>query len=149
MKTNPTLLLLTLITFAMLTFLPKSFAQKVSPEYVVRVIYFLPNDRAPRPDIDENLDRRIKEAQRYFADQLDVHGFERKSFRIETDRFGQAVVHHVVGQYGDSYYQGSGSVLAEIPQKFDMSRNIYYIVVDISRSLISSSGRPALVVHQL
>ena len=132
MKTNPTLLLLTLITFAMLTFLPKSFAQKVSPEYVVRVIYFLPNDRAPRPDIDENLDREIKKVQLYFANQLEAHGFERKSFRIETDRFGTAVVHHVVGQHGDVYYQnppfghtpfGYDSAIAEISKKFDMSRN--------------------------
>ena len=32
--------ILTLLTFATLIFVPNSFAQETSPEYVVRVIYF-------------------------------------------------------------------------------------------------------------
>ena len=131
---------LTLFTFVTLTFMTNSFAQDATPEYMVRVIYFLPNDRIVRPDIDENLDKKIKEAQLYFANQLEAHGFERKSFSIETDRFGKAVVHHVVGQHGDSYYQtanGSNNAITEISQKFDMSRNIYYIVLDISSNFLN------------
>ena len=132
--------ILTLFIFVTLTFGPNSLAQDTAPEYVVRVIYFLPNDRIVRPDIDENLDKKIKEAQLYFASQLEVHGFERKSFSIETDRFGKAVVHHVVGQHRDSYYQaasGSNNAITEISKKFDMSRNIYYIVLDISSNFLN------------
>ena len=131
---------LTLFTFVTLTFMTNSFAQDATPEYVVRVIYFLPYDRIVRLDIDENLDKKIKEAQLYFANQLEAHGFERKTFSIETDRFGKAVVHHVVGQHGDSYYQtanGSNNAITEISQKFDMSRNIYYIVLDISSNFLN------------
>lgn len=83
-----TTLCFTLLTFLILAFVPISFAQGASPEYVVRIIYFTPNDHQPQPDIDSVLDTRIKQAQRYFGDQLEAHGFERKTFRIETDDAG-------------------------------------------------------------
>ena len=138
-------LTLTLLTFMTLVFLPDSFAQVSSPEYVVRVIYFLPNDRQPKPDIDKMLDSQIKEAQRFFADQLEAHGFDRKTFRIETDGTGNAIVHHVNGQHDDAYYQnpsigGSTGAVDEIAEQFDMSKNIYYIVLDSSSNLIDGRG---------
>ncbi len=127
----------------MLVFVPNNFAQDASPEYVVRVIYFLPNDRQPKPDIDKMLDTQIKEAQRFFADQLEVHGFDRKTFRIETDDAGNAIVHHVNGQHDDAYYQnpsfGSHSAVNEIAEQFDMSKNIYYIALDSSSIFLNSS----------
>ena len=137
--------ILSLLILVTLPFVLNSFAQDAAPEYVVRVIYFLPNDRIVRPDIDEKLDKKIKEAQVYFAAQLDAHGFEKKSFSIETDSFGKSVVHHVAGQHGDSYYQaasGANNAITEISQKFDMSRNIYYIVLEISSNFLD--GRDAI-----
>ena len=136
MKTTLCFILI-LLTFITLTFVPHSFAQDTDPEYVVRVIYFLPNDRQPKFDIDKILDTEIKEAQRFFADQLEAHGFDRKTFRIETDDAGNAIVHHVNGQHDDAYYQnpsigGSGSAVNEIAEQFDMSKNIYYIALDSS-----------------
>lgn len=133
--------ILTLFTFTMLVFVPNSFAQDASPEYVVRVIYFLPNDRQPKPDIDKMLDRKIKEAQRFFADQLEVHGFDRRTFRIEADDAGNAIVHHVNGRHDDAYYQnpsvgGSVSAVNEIAEQFDMSKNIYYIALDSSSNFL-------------
>ena len=132
---------LTLLTFMTLVLLPDSFAQFDSPEYVVRVIYFLPNDRQPKPDIDEMLDTQIKEAQRFFADQLEAHGFDRKTFSIETDDAGNAIVHHVSGRHDEAYYQdpstgGSIGAVDEIAEQFDMSKNIYYIVLDSSSIFI-------------
>ncbi len=126
-------------------FVPNSFAQDTTPEYVVRVIYFIPNDRQPKPDIDKVLDTHIKEAQQFFADQLEAHGFDRKTFRIETDDAGDAIVHHVNGQHDDAYYQnpsigGSGSTVSEIAEQFDMSKNIYYIALD-SSSVYLDSGQ--------
>ena len=137
--------ILTLFTFTMLIFVPNSFAQDASPEYVVRVIYFLPNDRQPKPDIDKMLDTQVKEAQRFFADQLEVHGFERKTFRIETDDVGNAIVHHVNGRHDDAYYQnpsvgGSQSAANEIAEQFDMSKNIYYIALDSSSIFLDGGG---------
>lgn len=116
--------------------MPNSFAQVTAPEYVVRVIYFLPNDRQPKPDIDKMLDTQIKVAQQFFTDQLEAHGFGRKTFRFESNDAGDAIIHHVNGQHDDSYYQnpsfGSSSALNEIKEQFDMSKNIYYIALDSS-----------------
>ena len=43
---------ITLLTFVTLVFVPNTFAQDNSPEYVVRTIYVVPNDRAPDPNMD-------------------------------------------------------------------------------------------------
>lgn len=90
-------LTLTLLTFITLTFIPNSSAQDTSPEYVVRVIYFLPNDRESDPDIDTKLDRSIKKLQQFYGNQMEVHGFKRKTFRFEADDAGNVVVHHING----------------------------------------------------
>ena len=133
----------TLFAFVLFAFVASSFAQDAAPEYVVRVIYFIPNDHQPQPDIDNVLDTRIKKAQHYFADQLEAHGFARKTFRIETDDVGNAIVHHVNGQHDDAYYQdpsfGSRSAVNEIREQFDMSKNIYYITLDSSSPFLDGS----------
>ena len=89
------------------------------------------------------LDTRIKKAQHYFADQLEAHGFVRKTFRIETDDVGNAIVHHVSGQHDDAYYQdpsfGSRDAVNEIREQFDMSKNIYYITLDSSSQFLDGS----------
>ena len=135
---------LTLLTFVTLVFLPDSFAQIGSPEYVVRVIYFLPNDQAPQPDINENLDRLIKDTQLFFADQMTAHGFSRKTFRFEADNAGRLVVHHVNGQFNDAYYQSNawGKVWPEINRVFNVfegSNNIWLTALDVSTELIDNA----------
>ena len=133
--------ILTLLTFVTLLFLPDSFAQVGSPEYVVRVVYFLPNDRAPQPDINENLDKLIKDTQLFFADQMTAHGFGRKTFRLEADNTGRLVVHRVNGQFNDAYYQSDtwGKVWSEIDAAFDLSNNIWLTALDVSTELIDNA----------
>ena len=94
---------LTLLTLAMFAFVPNSFGQDASPEYVVRVIYFIPNDRQPDPDMDTKLDTLIKEAQKFYADQMESHGFNRKTFRLETDASGEVVIHRVKGKFNEGF----------------------------------------------
>ena len=62
---------------------------------MVRLIYFLPSDRQPQPDIDTKMDTLIKEVQQFYANQMENHGFGRKTFAFEADVTGKAVVHHV------------------------------------------------------
>ena len=135
---------LTLLTFITLTFIPNSFAQDASPEYVVRVLYFIPNDREPDPDIDTKLNTLIKDAQMYFADVMEHHGFERKTFRFEADDVGNVVVHHVNGNYSDAYYKnpakGIVTVWQEIEAQFDMSKSLYLCVLDISSDYLPSGN---------
>ena len=132
--------ILTLLTFVTFAFVPNSFAQVSSPEYVVRVIYFLPNDRAPQPDINEKLDKLIKDTQLFYADQMMAHGFGSKTFRFEADTAGKLVVHRLNGQFNDAYYNNgtSDKVWQEIKGRFDLSNNIYLTAIDTSTELISN-----------
>ena len=100
--------------------------------YTVRLIYFLPSGREPRPNIDADMDALIKVVQEDYARDMERHGFGRKTFTFEADTTGQAVVHHVTGQFTAAYYEHEtpGKVMEEIREQFDLSRNIYLIVVD-------------------
>ena len=104
----------------------------VGEPYTVRLIYFLPSDRQSKPDIDTKMDTLIKNVQQAYARDMERHGFSRKTFRIETDATGKAVVHHVAGQFTAAYYEGGtfGKVLGEIDEQFDTQKNIYLAVVD-------------------
>ena len=132
--------ILTLLTFVMFTLVSNGFAQDVSNDYIVRVIYFIPNDRQPDPRIDANLDTLMKNAQQFYADQMAAHGFDRKTFRFEADKNGNAVVHYVNGKFNDAYYQnpstGSWIVWKEIEEQFDTSKNIYFLALGISSEYI-------------
>ena len=110
------------------------------PHPSVRVIYFLPKDRQPQPDIDIMLDTLIKQIQTFYADEMERHGFGRKTFRLETDKNGQVVVHHVKGEFRSSHYNNNinvaaQTVLPEIKQRYDTLNNIYLTVADLGQSL--------------
>ena len=72
---------------------------------LVSLIYFRPSDRPVRPSVDAEIDALIKEAQRFYADEMERHGFGRKTFQFETDAHGNAVVHHVNGKFPNAHYQ--------------------------------------------
>lgn len=115
----------------------KSYLESTHQRNIVRLIYFLPNDRSPQPDIDIKLDKLIREAQQIFAGQMEFYGFGRKTFQFETDSAGRAVVHHVKGKFEDGYYQKqSGKVWEEIDAYFDRSTNIYLTALDISPEIL-------------
>ena len=111
----------------------KAHLESTHPRDIVRLIYFLPNDRSPQPDIDEKFDKLVKEVQQAFAGQMDYYGFGRKTFTFETDTTGRAVVHHVRGKFKDEYYHNqAGKVWEEIDEHFDRSTNIYLAALDTS-----------------
>ncbi len=126
---------LTLVVLS--TFFPLSFAQAQRPieRPIVRLIYFLPRDRHTQPDINQKMDTLIKGVQKFYADQMEMHGFGRKTFQIETDATGNAIVHHVVGQFTNWHYNNLSNtwdVWGEILERFDTSKNIYLTAIDIS-----------------
>lgn len=103
----------------------------------VRLIYFLPSDLKPQPDIDAKLDKLIKNVQQIYASQMAYHGFGRKTFKFETDATGKAVVHHVNGKFKDEYYQKqSGKVWDEIGKQFDTYYNIYLTALESDAELL-------------
>ncbi len=130
------------LTLAVLfAFFPLSFAQAQRP--IVKLIYFLPKDRRPQADIDQKMDRLIKDVQQFYADQMEAHGFGRKTFQFETDATGNAVVHHIVGQFTNWHYNNlsdTWDVWDEIDERFDTSENYILTVIDISSEILDGGG---------
>ncbi len=105
----------------------------------VRLIYFLPNDRTPQQDIDATMDELIKNVQLSYEEVMEYHGFGRRTFTLETDATGKAVVHHVKGKFNDEYYHTDTFrkvIDEETAEQFDLSANIYLVVLDVSNAVI-------------
>ena len=107
----------------------------------VRIIYFVPRGRSPQQGIWTKLDRLIRDVQRFYADQMQTHGFGRKTFTFETDENAETLVWHIDGQFRDWYYHTDTrtKVHAEVVDQFDMSKHAYLIVVDISSETIDNA----------
>ena len=129
----PIITLLTLITLA---FLPNSFAQDATPEYVVRQIYFHPSDRQPSQEIKARLDTLVEDVQQFYADEMERYGFGRKTFRLETDALGKSVRHYVKGRFPAADYPIDGIISKaseeiseyQINELLDVSGNFIYLI---------------------
>ncbi len=75
-------------------FLIPHFVHAQDSRPMVRVVYRPLPGSPPRLDADTEIDALIKETQRFFADEMERHGFGRKTFQFETDASGNTVVHH-------------------------------------------------------
>ena len=128
--------ILTLLTFVTLTFVSNSFAQDDSAEYVVRVIYFHPNDIEPQEDRITRLNTMIKDVQQFYADEMERHGFGRKTFRLETDETGNIALSHIIkGKYSNAQYNEALTPpinkniypSLEINEQLDKSKKLIYL----------------------
>ena len=120
---------ITCITFVTLTFLPNSFAQEyLHGRLVVRLIYFLPNDRPFRPEVEKWMKNEIRNLQRFFAEQMQAHGFGNRTFPIETDAQDEPMVHRVDGKHPSSYYH-QGHQNHELGDLLD-GDSIFFLVLD-------------------
>lgn len=135
-----TLFFILIALFVMSFFLPNASAQDARP--MVRLIYFVPADRQSQPDMNAKLDVRIKDVQRFFADEMERHGFGRKTFQFETDARGNAVVHRVNGRSRDAHYHHDtlAKIEREIGERFDVSTNLNLIVIEVGNELIDSQS---------
>ena len=82
---------------------------------VVRLIYRLPKDKEPTPNITEKLDKLIRKVQDFYADEMERHGFGRKTFTFETDKNGKAKIYLLKENQTNNY---------------DLSNDIWLIFVD-------------------
>ena len=120
-------------------------ALNVGEPRTVRMIYFLPNDRPFQQAVVESMKVTIRQIQTFYAEQMEAHGYGRKTLRFETDAQGDPVVHRVDGQHPDSQYLDDtvDTVFNEIGQAFDARQNIYFIVVDNSTNRIGQAAGSA------
>ena len=110
----------------------ESYLQTLQQREMVRLIYFLPINRRAQHDIDTKLDTLIKDVQQFYTEQMQNHGFGRKTFTFETDTAGNAVVHPVNGRFSDAYYDNGtlDKVIEEIKERFSLSTNLYLISIE-------------------
>ncbi|MYK19846.1 hypothetical protein F4055_17035, partial [Candidatus Poribacteria bacterium] len=134
--------LLTLITFVMLVFVPNSFAQSSKP--IVRIIYFLPSDRPFDVNVVRQMKNTILNVQIFYAEQMQAHGYGKKTFRFETNRQGEPRIHRVNGKHPFRHYDNTlgTAVTQELEQAFDFEANIYFIVLGAD-ALRQGDGQPA------
>ncbi len=115
-------------------YLPK---EKETTQNIVP-IYFLPTNRLPQADIPEKIDKKLRDLQAFFADEMERHGYGRKSFEFEKNSDGSAKVYLFEGMTTDEYYGASSRVLNEIKQHFELSNNFLFIIVDRSIKMKSN-----------
>ena len=121
----------------------------VNTNGLVRLVYFVPNDRRPRPNRVEALRQLIKDAQQFFADEMDRHGFGRKTFKVETDATGTVVVHQIDGRFSNDYYYTGTSdfkVWSELLEHFDGDdlQHVYFIAIDLSYEALNDGQSAGL-----
>ena len=129
-----------LLIFLTLLFLPNAFAQGVLLEPSVRLVYFLPNDRPARPDRVAALRQLIKDTQQFYAEQMELHGFGRKTFNVETDANGEPVVHRINGRFNEHhYYTGTSDhkIWEELYAHFRDPKHIYFLAIDVSHETLN------------
>ena len=102
---------------------------------MVRLINLIPNDRSVQPERVSVLRQFIKDTQQFFADEMERHGFGRKTFSVETDKNGEPVVHRIDGKFPDDHYSRSGlawKVSTEVREHFDDSdlQDILLVIID-------------------
>ena len=131
--------LLVFFIFVVPAFLPSSFAQDVPPEYAVRVVYFLAQDSQPHLNAEKEVGLLMRDIQQFVADEMEHHGFGRKTFRLETEELDRVVVHRVTGKFLSSHYalpspiDCADEVMPEIYEHFDRSKNIYCVIANLHR----------------
>lgn len=89
-----------------------------SEAFVVKTVLFQPADAPGMTDM--RITWLIRGAQELYADEMDINGFGRKTFKLEeTD--GELKIHRIRGMHPPSYYQNDTwhRVKAELPGAFN------------------------------
>ncbi|MDE0086394.1 MAG: hypothetical protein OXU23_11810, partial [Candidatus Poribacteria bacterium] len=109
-----------------------------APQDMVRIIYFIPNNRSAQPDMWTKLDRLIRDVQDLYADQMEANGFGRKTFSFETDENEETVVYRVDGRFSDRYYHTNTTekILSEVATQSDLEKYVHLFVVEVSSQAI-------------
>ena len=105
--------------------------------YIVRPIYLRGPSLRHDPETTVEIKNWMREVQQFYANQMEIYGFGRKTFQFETDADGNAFVYHVNGRF-------FGENALPTFDKFDSSKNIIRLlfVEDLNPNTVSySCGR--------
>ncbi|MXV72672.1 hypothetical protein F4Z99_00155 [Candidatus Poribacteria bacterium] len=145
--TNHRFFVFTLITILIVLSVQRdSYGQNlnVGEPRTVRLLYFLPNDRPYRPAVVQEMRDMVRTVQTFFAEQMQAHGYGKKTFRFETNGKGEPRVRRVDGKHPFRHYDNTlgTAVIKELEQAFDFEANIYFIVLGAD-ALRQGNGQPA------
>jgi hypothetical protein len=73
-------------------------------KYVVRIAYLIPTNRIPRPQVVENLQKLLPWLQNWYAEQMELHGYGRKTFQFENRPGEPPPIHKVRVAGSDTDY---------------------------------------------
>lgn len=90
--------------------------------FIVRVVYFEPIDAPEMPDGIEEL---MREVQDFYRSEMERHGYGAKTFRLETDRQGDPIVHIVNGKKKSNTYTSYQALEPELPRELRNENNIH------------------------
>ena len=102
-----------------------------SEAYQVKVVYFQPADSEDRSDLLD-FDNLMKSIQETYRSEIERHGFGPKTFKLELDRTGKVVVHHVKGQHNKARYAENeilDILIPELERKGYKDKKTVYAVV--------------------
>ena len=117
---------------ALSTFLLPCFAKEDTPKkYIVKLVYFVAKDREPQKDIDTKIKKMLQRTQKFYGDEMEKYGYDRKTFKLETDANGDIVVHQVTGKQNSTQYQKKPySVFHECANRIQTPNTILFVVLD-------------------
>jgi hypothetical protein len=116
--------------------------EAMASDYLVKVVYFIPQNRQPQPNGVQHLKEYIEMCQRFFRMEMARNGHidplteQGKTFEFETDADGAPVVHIVNGQHTDAYYRGNdgldqwGRVLNEVLPVHPVNRSVLLVATE-------------------
>ena len=100
---------------------------------MVRLIYFLPSDQPYHADVVQRMKDQILNIQSFYAEQMEAHGYEKATFRVETGAQAKPMVHRVDGQYPENYYSKDlAPMFEECERAFNLKLYISLIVEETS-----------------
>ncbi len=94
---------------------PNQYDLDTTPSNVIRLMYIVGSGKSPQPGITSKLDRIIREVQQFYADEMERHGFGRKTFTFETDENGKVKIYLIE---------------SELTKGLDFSNNTWLAVSD-------------------
>jgi len=90
---------------------------------VMRVVYFTPAN-VPGPTVEDiSAVRNVMiESQKFYRDEMKRHGYDAKTFDLETDANGRVMIHAFRGKQNLSTYSNLGMIDVELPMVFRKTR---------------------------
>ena len=136
----------------LLLLLTASSVYSAADQFLVRVLYF--QSQGADPVNHEKYNEIIKDIREFFRNEMVKHGFGDKTFRIETDRNDDLIIHTVNGRHAGEHYTGEvfnayyQKIAKEVPFAINNTTNrreqdnIYIIIVGGVEIVYDGLGSP-------